>query len=287
MARRYLSHSAGGGRSSWRRRSCWPARWSSAPTAASRPPGPVGRGRPPAHGGKLTLDRYEGIERWTRPRPQIAIPPAQAGSPFPFLTPSFPQTVANLNSVPDWPTVSAAVMDMWQRGGEQPVDGVLSVSTGFLGRVLTVTGPLFVPEYNETVTPANLFARLDFYTHEGGTTGVNSKDFVGAVAEVVLRKLLTAPASQWKALGTVVGQSPSPPWGHCANRRLGGYGRRARTDAVSSAALRLPAKHTKVRSPALQSFGEGRTTKNRAGLWSAGVPTYASKVVRQRSSARP
>lgn len=160
-----------------------------------------------AHGGKLSLDRYDGIEQWTRPRPQIAIPPDQAGSPFPFISPPFPQTIANLNNIPDWPTVAAAVMEMWKKGGEQPVDGVLSVSTGFLGRLLAVTGPAFIPDYNETVTPANFFDRMDFYAHHGGTNGVNSKDFIGALAEVVLHRILTVPASQWKALGTVLGQS--------------------------------------------------------------------------------
>ena len=160
-----------------------------------------------AHDGKLTLDRYDGIEEWTRPRPQVAIRPDKAGSPFPFISPPFNQTIANLNNVPDWPSVARAAMDMWKQGGEQPVDGVLSVSTGFLGRLLAVTGPAFVPEYNETVTPANFVNRMDFYAHQGGTIGVNSKDFIGALAEVVLRRVLTVPASQWRALGTVVGQS--------------------------------------------------------------------------------
>lgn len=159
-----------------------------------------------AHDGKLALDQFNGIEEWVRPRPQLAIPPDKAGSPFPFISPPFSQTIANLNNVPDWPTVARAVMEMWNQGGEQPVDGVLSVSTGFLGRVLAITGPVQVPVFNETVSSGNVVTRMDFYAHRGPDP-TNSKDFVGAVAEVVLQKVLTVPTSQWKALGTVLGQS--------------------------------------------------------------------------------
>lgn len=154
-----------------------------------------------AQDGTLRLERYDSIESWTRPRPEAAIPADQAGSPFPFLAPPRPQTLGNINSIPDWPSVAQAATELWRRGGEDPVDGVVSTSTGFLARLLGVLGPTAVEDYGETVTAVNVIQRIDFYVRQPGT---DRKDFVAAVAESVLAKLLNVPADRWPALARVV-----------------------------------------------------------------------------------
>jgi hypothetical protein len=71
-----------------------------------------------------------------------------------------------------------------------------------------VVGSVQVPEYDETVTAANIYERLDFYTHRlAPIQGINRKDFVAGVAEAVMHKLLDAPASQWEPLGQAVGRA--------------------------------------------------------------------------------
>jgi len=97
-------------------------------------------------------------------------------------------------------------MDLWQRGGEAPVDGVVSFTPGLLGRILEVTGPVAVPSFGDTVSAANLYERLDFHTHSDAVlSDPNRKDFVAALAEVTLQRLLESPASQWTALARAVG----------------------------------------------------------------------------------
>jgi hypothetical protein len=59
-----------------------------------------------------------------------------------------------------------------------------------------------VPEYAETVTAANVIERTDFYTHQvAPPEGEDRKDFLGVLAGIVVRRLLSVPASSWDQLG--------------------------------------------------------------------------------------
>lgn len=158
----------------------------------------------------LALERYEPTENWTVPRPQATVPPEQQGSPFRFHDPPIPQSLANVNATPDWPAAARLAMDLWQRGGEEPVDGVLSTTPGFLARVLAVVGPVEVPDFGETVTAANVRERFDFYTREAEArtpAGRLRKEFVADLAKQVVGRLLATPSRQWVELGAAVGQS--------------------------------------------------------------------------------
>ena len=150
--------------------------------------------------GKMSLVRYDAIENWTTTHQQAVVPPSQAGSPFQYNT-TLRRTLANVNSGPDWPSAAQLAANLWAAGGEQPVDGVISFTPGFMAKVLSVVGPVPVPEYGETVDAANVEDRLDFYTHRNTVLGSDRKEFVAVVAETVMHRLLDAPASQWVPLG--------------------------------------------------------------------------------------
>nr|MDQ6909539.1 DUF4012 domain-containing protein [Actinomycetota bacterium] len=161
-----------------------------------------------ADGAQVRLERYDSIDSWTRSRPDATVPAEKAGIAFLSQTPPANQNLGNVNSLPDWPSAARLAMDLWQRGGEAPVDGVVSFTPGLLGRILGVTGPVTVPSYGENVSASNLDERLDFYTHsEEALKNPNRKDFVAALAEVTLQRLLESPASQWDALARAVGAS--------------------------------------------------------------------------------
>ena len=161
-----------------------------------------------AEGGRLKLERYRNITQWIGDHPEAVVPAAQAGAPFKYHGPPLPRTLANVNSVPDWPQAADLAAQLWEMGGEAPVDGVISFTPGFLARTLTVLGPIEIPSYNETLTAQNLHDRLDFQTHRASPpVGVDPKDFVAIVARTVLEKVLAAPASQWEPLGAVMGQA--------------------------------------------------------------------------------
>ncbi|MDQ4069467.1 MAG: DUF4012 domain-containing protein, partial [Actinomycetota bacterium] len=156
---------------------------------------------------RLRLERYDAIEEWTRSRPQADVPPEQAGPPFQYGIPQR-RTLGNVNNIPDWPQVAQLAANLWRAGGEPPVNGVISFTPGFMAHVLAVVGPVAVPEYDETVDAQNLHDRLEFHVRRVvPPQGANRKDFVAAVAETVMRKLLDAPASQWEPLGAAMGKA--------------------------------------------------------------------------------
>lgn len=163
-----------------------------------------------ADAGELALERYESIQTWTGPRPEAVVPGEQAGSPFRFAQPPVAQTLGTVNNGPDWPSSARLAAELWRKGGEEPVDGVVSFVPSFLARLLVPLGPVEVPEYGETVTAANLAERFEHYTEQveaGETTNVERKDFVASLAEVVMQRLLAAPASKWDDLAAAVGES--------------------------------------------------------------------------------
>jgi hypothetical protein len=159
-----------------------------------------------ADGKKFSLDRFASIESWYLPRPNAVVPAEQAPTPLQFPEPGR-QTIANVNASADWPRAAELAMRLWQQGGEQPVDGVLSVTPGFLARLLAVVGPVEVPSFGEVINAGNLIERTDFYTHQDADHAPGGrKDFLVALAPVVLDRLLNAPASSWEALGQAVGE---------------------------------------------------------------------------------
>lgn len=160
-----------------------------------------------AVGGNLSLSRYEGSEVWTVPRPSAVVPPEKTASPFRLYDPPRPQSLGNVNAIPDWPQVAQLAAELWERGGEEPVDGVVSFTPGLMARILAVVGPVVLDGYGEEVTAANVGERLDFYTHLAPLPQVGSrKDFVAELAKAVMQRLLTVPASQWEPLGGAIGQ---------------------------------------------------------------------------------
>lgn len=154
---------------------------------------------------KLGLERYDSIESWTVPRPEAVVSPEKTASVFRLYQPPLRQTLANVNASPDWPAASRLAMELWAKGGEQAVDGALSITPAFLARVVAVLGPVPVPGYDESVTGANVIERIDFHTHVADPDSAGRKDFVAAVAQAVMAKMLAAPAPQWHPLAQAVG----------------------------------------------------------------------------------
>ncbi|MGI8807526.1 MAG: DUF4012 domain-containing protein [Acidimicrobiales bacterium] len=161
-----------------------------------------------AEAGQMKLERYDAIENWVASRPQADVPPERVGPPYQYHDPPLRRTMANVNTGPNWPQAAELATSLWKAGGEAPVDGVISFTPGFMGRILAVVGPVTVPAYDDTVTAQNINERLDFHTHQAKpAVGTGRKDFVAALAEIVMRKLLDAPASQWEPLGRAMGEA--------------------------------------------------------------------------------
>jgi hypothetical protein len=71
---------------------------------------------------------------------------------------------ANLSA--DFPTTARQAIDLFAKEGGGQVDGVINLTPIPIEHVLTITGPIVVPDYNETITAANLEQRLHYYQQD-------------------------------------------------------------------------------------------------------------------------
>lgn len=71
---------------------------------------------------------------------------------------------ANLSS--DFPTTAQIEMQVFRSEGGDNVDGVIQLSPVVIAHVLNVTGPISVPDYNETITAENLEAKIHYYQQD-------------------------------------------------------------------------------------------------------------------------
>lgn len=64
----------------------------------------------------------------------------------------------------DFPTVAQySELNYKREGGNIPVVGVIAITPALISQALTITGPINVPEYHETVTAQNLVDRIHYY----------------------------------------------------------------------------------------------------------------------------
>jgi hypothetical protein len=72
----------------------------------------------------------------------------------------------------DFPTVARnSEANYTREGGNVPVQGVISITPTLIQQMLTITGPIRVPEYQETVTAQNLVALIHYYQLGAGRQG--------------------------------------------------------------------------------------------------------------------
>jgi hypothetical protein len=64
----------------------------------------------------------------------------------------------------DFPTNAKNAQQNYKKeGGTTPVQGVIAITPLLIQHALTITGPIAVPEYHETVTAQNLLDRIQYY----------------------------------------------------------------------------------------------------------------------------
>lgn len=91
----------------------------------------------------------------------------------------------------DFPTAARYAEGIYrEEGGKVPVQGVIAITPALIEQVLTITGPVSVPEYHETITAQNIIARIHYYQLDGKVAG--SSDIPSADGLSSQRKHFTA-----------------------------------------------------------------------------------------------
>src|SRR5205085_5831196 len=78
-----------------------------------------------------------------------------------------------------------------KEGGSVPVQGVIAITPALIEHALVITGPIAVPEYQETVTAQNLIARIHYHQLGGKAAGEGSDRIASPDGHSSLRKRFT------------------------------------------------------------------------------------------------
>ncbi|HYT28429.1 MAG TPA: DUF4012 domain-containing protein [Ktedonobacteraceae bacterium] len=109
---------------------------------------------------------------------------------------------ANLSG--DYPTSARLGMQVFQDEGGGPVDGDISFTPVVIEHILSIIGPMRVPQYNETITAQNLEERLHYYQQNssaialqkqksGTSNAATRKTFTTLLGKILLDRLRHLP----------------------------------------------------------------------------------------------
>ncbi len=80
----------------------------------------------------------------------------------------------------------------------QKVDGVIGVNLYAIQKLLEVTGPVNLPDYDETITAQNLFDRAQYQVEINQFPGsTQKKDFIGTLTNSLITTLINSPQQTW------------------------------------------------------------------------------------------
>jgi hypothetical protein len=93
----------------------------------------------------------------------------------------------------DFPTAAQYGEKTYMKeGGNGPVQGVIAITPRLIEQALSITGPIAIPEYHETITSSNLIARIHFHQLGGRAAGAGSELIPSPDGNSSLRKRFTA-----------------------------------------------------------------------------------------------
>ena len=170
-------------------------------------------------GGQITsaqvTDTYILDKSYKLTHPHVPFPPAYAWFPF---SASWGWGLRDSNLDADFPTSALNGETLYKlEGGMFPLAGVIAITPALMEQILTLTGPIAVPEYHETVTAQNLIDRIHYHQliedAKGGDApsadGYSSarKHFTALLGQYVLASLHALPGSLLPRLLGILGES--------------------------------------------------------------------------------
>jgi len=108
------------------------------------------------------------------------------------------------NFLPDFPQSAVVGEKLFEQETGTKVDGVISIDPWAVAGMLSITGPIAVPEWHTTVD-ANTFVEQVFQQLEKVTNlSSNRKEFLSAVAGKLIARITTLHSSDWPKLIAVL-----------------------------------------------------------------------------------
>ena len=105
----------------------------------------------------------------------------------------------------DFPSSALQLNLFYEATGHATLDGVIALTPSLLEKVLTLTGPIEVPEHQTTFTAANVIDILQFKVERDFDKEINQpKTVVADLASRILDKLKTMDATAWGKLASIL-----------------------------------------------------------------------------------
>ena len=134
-------------------------------------------------------------ERWQRATPEYITPPAPLRD---HLLKNFSWALGEAGWYPDFPTTAKLARMFVDKGGAPPTDGTIAIDLPFVSALLTILGPINIPEYGVTVTPENVSeVTLAFTRGETYVPGESHQAFLSFLAKGTITKLFSLPKERW------------------------------------------------------------------------------------------
>lgn len=93
---------------------------------------------------------------------------------------------------PDFSVSGPRAMWFYEKETGNIVDGVIAINSPFIVEVLRATGPMQLPDYNDTITADNFYAKSLYYTHTDFFPGsTQKKDFLGSLLTALVTRITT------------------------------------------------------------------------------------------------
>jgi hypothetical protein len=108
------------------------------------------------------------------------------------------------NWFPDFPAAAEKIRWFWSASGQPTVDGVVAVNLRVLERLLAMTGPVELPEYDKIITAENVWMEMQKVVElEYDREENKPKKIIGDLMAVLLDRLKASDADQWLKLLTL------------------------------------------------------------------------------------
>ncbi len=114
------------------------------------------------------------------------------------------------NWFPDFPTSAEKIRWFWSKSGQPTVDGIITVNSTFMEKVLAVTGPIEMPEYGKTIDASNFQTETQKAVElEYDKTANTPKKFVGDLMDKVMERSKSFGKDEWLKLAALAAESIS------------------------------------------------------------------------------
>jgi len=109
------------------------------------------------------------------------------------------------NFDPDFTKDGAQAAEFLQMETKQKVNGVIGIDTTFLKNIISVVGPVTLPDYNVTVTPDNFYLLTETNSEKNFFAGsTQKKDFLRSLTQALLDKLASEKQTPYEKFAQMI-----------------------------------------------------------------------------------